>query len=203
MKARFARVQTASEKDARFVIFLQDVASIENQAQQLKLASMGRLTASIAHEVRNPLAAISHASELLEEEASNNAQTRLLNIVSENVTRMNRMIEDILNLSRKVQSSDPISVLTVVEQVHATLTEMHDLPKDMIQFADVGDLSVRFDPASFARSAAQSARQRDPVRQRTCRQHPHSRCSRNRQPRRTSCARRRAKHHTRSARPSV
>ena len=146
LKARFSKVPTPSGQDERFVIFLQDVARIENQAQQLKLASMGRLTASIAHEVRNPLAAISHASALLEEETSNNAQTRLLNIVSENVTRMNRMIEDILNLSRKVQSSDPISVLTVVEQVHATLTEMHHLPKEMIQFADVGDLTVRFDP---------------------------------------------------------
>jgi signal transduction histidine kinase len=50
------------------VIFLQDVSAIENQAQQLKLASMGRLTASIAHEVSNPLSAIGHATALLAED---------------------------------------------------------------------------------------------------------------------------------------
>jgi two-component system sensor histidine kinase PilS (NtrC family) len=58
------------------VIFLQDVSAIENQAQQLKLASMGRLTASIAHEVRNPLSAIGHATALLAEDLHGKAELR-------------------------------------------------------------------------------------------------------------------------------
>ena len=56
LKLRFVNVgaETGSNNE-RFIIFLQDASEIENQAQQLKLASMGRLTASIAHEVRNCL----------------------------------------------------------------------------------------------------------------------------------------------------
>jgi two-component system sensor histidine kinase PilS (NtrC family) len=68
LKLRFARVDTPDGAAERSVIFLQDVSAIENQAQQLKLASMGRLTASIAHEVRNPLSAIGHATSLLAED---------------------------------------------------------------------------------------------------------------------------------------
>lgn len=145
LKVRFAQVQTSTLEE-RFVIFLQNVAGIENRAQQLKLASMGRLTASIAHEVRNPLSAIAHASALLSEEVANQSQLKLLNIVSENVTRMNRMVEDILNLSRKARAHELIRVMDIAEQVHASITEIHHLPKDMIQFEDVDDLSVRFDP---------------------------------------------------------
>jgi two-component system sensor histidine kinase PilS (NtrC family) len=91
------------------VIFMQDVSAIENQAQQLKLASMGRLTASIAHEVRNPLSAIGHATSLLAEDLHGPAETRLLRIVGDNVARVNRMVEDILKLSRKVQpNGEPV-----------------------------------------------------------------------------------------------
>ena len=88
---------------------MQDVSAIENQAQQLKLASMGRLTASIAHEVRNPLSAIGHATALLAEDLHGPAEVRLLKIVGDNVTRVNRMVEDILQLSRKAQpNGEPV-----------------------------------------------------------------------------------------------
>jgi len=84
---------------------MQDVSDIENQAQQLKLASMGRLTASIAHEVRNPLSSISYAASLLNEDLSDPKQNqRLLKIVDDNVLRLNQLIEDILKLSRKAQA---------------------------------------------------------------------------------------------------
>ena len=106
LKARFAAVDLdhvdgAGDQAERNVIFLQDVSEIEDRAQQLKLASMGRLTASIAHEVRNPLSAIGHATALLEEDLEDPAQRRLLRIVGDNVRRVNRIVEDILQLSRK------------------------------------------------------------------------------------------------------
>ncbi len=75
LRARFAR--PPSPESGEFVIFLEDRAALEARAQQLKLAAMGRLTASIAHEIRNPLAAISNAGQLLAEDARDALQKRL------------------------------------------------------------------------------------------------------------------------------
>ncbi|HUL40731.1 MAG TPA: HAMP domain-containing sensor histidine kinase [Burkholderiales bacterium] len=84
------------------VIFLEDLSRVQAQAQQLKLAALGRLTANIAHEIRNPLSSISHATELLQEEPEQTeTQTRLLEIISENAQRLDRMVQDILKLNRR------------------------------------------------------------------------------------------------------
>jgi two-component system sensor histidine kinase PilS (NtrC family) len=99
LRARFAR--PASETNDEFVIFLEDVRAIEDRAQQLKLAAMGRLTASIAHEIRNPLAAISHAGQLLAEDADAALRARLVAIVRENTGRLNRLVEDVLRVARR------------------------------------------------------------------------------------------------------
>jgi two-component system, NtrC family, sensor histidine kinase PilS len=91
-----------SEARAGTLIFLEDMARMAQQAQQLKLASLGRLTASIAHEIRNPLGAISHAEQLLTETASDNpSERRLLEIVHTNTARVNDIIENVLQLSRR------------------------------------------------------------------------------------------------------
>jgi two-component system sensor histidine kinase PilS (NtrC family) len=147
LKLRFARVDTPDEAAERCVIFLQDVSAIENQAQQLKLASMGRLTASIAHEVRNPLSAIGHATALLAEDLSAPTEVRLLKIVSDNVGRVNRMVEDILQLSRKVTpNSDPVRLATLLVDIKAEFTSVHGLADDIVWIGGTGDASVRFDP---------------------------------------------------------
>ena len=84
------------------LIYLEDASAIRRRAQQLKLASLGRLTASIAHEIRNPLAAISHAGQLLGEgPALLDAEKRLTEIIDENCQRMNAIVENILQLSRR------------------------------------------------------------------------------------------------------
>ena len=148
LKLRFARVDTAERETGRCVIFLQDVTAIENQAQQLKLASMGRLTASIAHEVRNPLSAIGHATALLTEDLTEPSQTRLLKIVSDNVARVNRMVEDILQLSRKVQpNAEPLVLGGFLTELRGEFQETHALAADMISVAGAGDgdAAVRFD----------------------------------------------------------
>jgi two-component system sensor histidine kinase PilS (NtrC family) len=83
------------------MILLEDTAAMEKQAQQIKLASLGRLTASIAHEIRNPLGAISHASQLLNEDNTlDSADHRLMAIISDNTARVNAIVENILQLSR-------------------------------------------------------------------------------------------------------
>jgi two-component system sensor histidine kinase PilS (NtrC family) len=146
LKLRFARVDTPIGAPERSVIFMQDVSAIENQAQQLKLASMGRLTASIAHEVRNPLSAIGHATSLLAEDLNGPAETRLLRIVGDNVARVNRMVEDILKLSRKVQpGGEPVRLGLFLAELKAEFTETHGLADNMVWIGEAGSRTVRFD----------------------------------------------------------
>ncbi|RZI41894.1 two-component sensor histidine kinase [Herbaspirillum sp. HC18] len=147
LKLRFARVQTAGLFEDRTVIFVQDVTQIENQAQQLKLASMGRLTASIAHEVRNPLSAISHAASLLKEDIADPTQGRLLKIVGDNVVRLNQMIEDILKLSRKAHTnSEPLQLGPFLAELVEEFRENHALRHGMIELGNTDVYRVRFDP---------------------------------------------------------
>lgn len=147
LKLRFAKVSASGLVEERVVIFLQDVTEIENQAQQLKLASMGRLTASIAHEVRNPLSAIGHATALLSEDEELAGRQRLLSIVTENVARLNRMIEDILKLSRKAhQYHEPLDLAVLFDDILSELHETHQIAPDLIALDNLQGCHVRFDP---------------------------------------------------------
>ena len=85
------------------LIYLQDFAQIQSRAQQLKLAALGRLTASIAHEIRNPLSAVTHAAELLAEEKRGEMQARLIRIINDNSQRIERLVRDVLSLGRRDQ----------------------------------------------------------------------------------------------------
>lgn len=94
-------VQVGARPEAGTVIFLEDLTRVRAQAQQMKLAAIGRLTSNIAHEVRNPLASISHAAQLLQEEPeSSPSMKRLLGIIHDNTQRLNRMVNDVLGLNR-------------------------------------------------------------------------------------------------------
>ncbi len=96
---RFARL--GRDREAGTLIFLEDTAAMAQQAHQLKLASLGRLTAGIAHEVRNPLGAISHASQLLAESPHlESGDFRLTEIIKQHSERVNGIIENIMQLSR-------------------------------------------------------------------------------------------------------
>lgn len=84
------------------LIFLEDASRTAQQAQQMKLVSLGRLTASIAHEIRNPLGAISHAGQLLAESPQlDDADKRLTQIIHNNSSRVNDIVENVLQLSRR------------------------------------------------------------------------------------------------------
>jgi len=99
------RLLDAGTDEGHRVVFVEDTTRAREQAQQLKLAALGRLTANIAHEIRNPLAAISHASELLEEEKRVEDRSRLTRIIQDNARRLDRLVSDVLQLNRRDRMS--------------------------------------------------------------------------------------------------
>ena len=109
-------VPIGSGEAAATVVFIEDVGRMRAQAQQMKLVALGRLTASIAHEIRNPLSSIGHAAELMEEDREvGEEDKRLLTIVRQNVNRIDRIVEEVLYLNRRdraqPESIDPLPYL--------------------------------------------------------------------------------------------
>jgi two-component system sensor histidine kinase PilS (NtrC family) len=100
IRASFAALE--DDRVPSIIIFIEDMQQITQEAQQLKLASLGRLTASIAHEIRNPLGAISHASQLLNESKTiDKNDHQLLDIIHNHSQRINFIINSILDFSRR------------------------------------------------------------------------------------------------------
>lgn len=92
----------ATGQPAAVIVFLEDTSLIAEKAQQMKLASLGRLSASIAHEIRNPVGAMSHASQLLAESPHlTEADRRLTDIIGKNAVRVSGIIDNVLQMSRR------------------------------------------------------------------------------------------------------
>jgi len=97
------------------VMFLQDLRELEARIRTEKLAAMGRMSAAVAHEIRNPLAAITQASALLAEDLTDPAQRRLTAMVQHNAQRLARIVDDVLDVARARQQrlqpgSEPIAL---------------------------------------------------------------------------------------------
>jgi two-component system sensor histidine kinase PilS (NtrC family) len=103
---RLTRRPLGEGAGAGMLLFLRDNRELAREAQQIKLASLGRLTASIAHNIRNPLSAISHAGQLLAESEALQAEDRhLLDIIRRNSRRIDETVESVLKLSRSDQAN--------------------------------------------------------------------------------------------------
>ena len=130
------------------LVKLDDHAQIRKQFQQLKLASLGRLSASIAHEIRNPLGAISNAVQLLQESdalAANDAD--LLVIAQRQTNRINGIVEDVLQLSNRQQMNPaPVDLAELVSTFCQRYQQEHDLPDAQIQCFTTRGVTARFDP---------------------------------------------------------
>ncbi len=130
------------------LIFLEDASLAARQVQQLKLAALGRLTASIAHEVRNPLGAISHAGQLLAESSHlDKADQRMTEIVLEQSRRVNTIIESVLQLGRKDRSKMvTFNLSSAVRTFLAEFCQGHRLDEGEVAVEIPPDLEVYFDP---------------------------------------------------------
>ena len=134
------------------LIFFEDAALTTQRAQQLKLASLGRMAGSIAHEIRNPLGAISHAGQLLEESRNlDAADRRLTRIIHDNSARMNAMVENILQLGRQ-RATQP-RTFELRPWLEGFLSEYEgrhpDLRKVLEYSVEPAGLEVRMDPSQL------------------------------------------------------
>lgn len=128
------------------LIFLEDVGRLRQEAQQGKLAALGRLTANMAHEIRNPLAAISHAAELLQEEPSGKGMERLVHIIGDNTQRLNRLVSEVTELGRRDQAKpESIEPGTFIKQVVDELTLRDADTAQRISIELPGTFAICFD----------------------------------------------------------
>jgi two-component system sensor histidine kinase PilS (NtrC family) len=142
-----AATAAAVETTGRSVVFLEDLTRIQSQAQQLKLAALGRLTANIAHEIRNPLSAINHATELLQEtEAASVTDARLLQIIHDNTRRIDGMVQEVLKLNRRDRVHREVVELTgYLGMFAAEFCNNERIDRSVLSVESDGIFPVQFD----------------------------------------------------------
>lgn len=151
MIANFRSLQDSASSDS--LIFLEDYSPVTQYAQSLKLASLGRLTASIAHEIRNPLGAMSHAAQLLSESEELDAEDRRMSdIIIHHAHRMNAIIENVMQISRrKPPSAERLNISSWLTDFRteylATRTEHAEINLQL----DIANTTVSFDPEHLRR----------------------------------------------------
>ena len=128
------------------LIYLQDLGRIQAEARQIKLAALGRLTANIAHEIRNPLSAISHASELLVDEQRADTRARLVRIIRDNSARLNRLVGEVLELGRRDQAvPEPIRLDAFLGQFVDERAFQDPTARSRLRVSTAADLVLSFD----------------------------------------------------------
>ncbi len=139
-----------SQRPAPVLVFLEDTTRLAERVQQTKLAALGRLSASIAHEIRNPVGAMSHAAQLLAEGAAPGSQeSRLTQIITNHAERVSTIISNVLQLSRR-EATRPERLYAhewlkdFLEEFSATL----QVPEARIRALAPGpDIEIRVDPS--------------------------------------------------------
>lgn len=134
------------------LIYIEDMERVQAQAQQIKLAALGQLTANMAHEIRNPLAAISHAAELLSEGQETETQIRLTRIIGDNTQRLNRLVTDVMELGRRDRAQpELIHLCELIVSLVEDLTLVTPRAHDIVALDCDAMLKLRFDRSHFHR----------------------------------------------------
>jgi two-component system sensor histidine kinase PilS (NtrC family) len=138
------RFVSLSLTDKLFLIFLDDSRVYSGRAEELTLFTLGRLSASIAHEIRNPLAAINYSTQLLEESPDlKDTDRRLLEIIHSQCTRMNGIVQNILGLARQERSqTESLELVAFSRSFVNDYRESHPLETDVLVSTDPGSRVV-------------------------------------------------------------
>ncbi len=148
-----------NSQPAAVLVFLEDMSLIAEKAQQLKLAALGRLSASIAHEIRNPVGAMSHAGQLLGESPNLAPEDhRLTDIISKNAERVSDIINNVLQLSRRESTQvETIELAGWIEEFRDEFCETMQWPPDRLVSVDIETSSPSL-TGSFPALAIRDAR---------------------------------------------
>jgi two-component system sensor histidine kinase PilS (NtrC family) len=148
--AHLAPLGKDGEREGPVLVFLEDASLMNARVQQSKLASLGRLSASIAHEIRNPVGAMSHAAQLLGETAGlTEDDKRLTEIIETHSSRVSHIIDNVLQLSRR-ESSRPerLSLGPGLEEFAGEFVSTLELQEGELEISEIpADLEVRMDPS--------------------------------------------------------
>ena len=148
INAHFAPLGEAGNQGP-VLVFLEDASLLAEKVQQSKLAALGRLSASIAHEIRNPVGALSHAAQLLSEsEGLAQQEQRFIEIIQTNSKRVSEIIENILQLSRKdVTRPEVMQLQPWISDFVREFTRTLELFEGQVSITVGNDVEVRMDPS--------------------------------------------------------
>lgn len=148
--AHLAPLGKSNERAGPVLIFLEDTSLMNARVQQSKLASLGRLSASIAHEIRNPVGAMSHAGQLLAESAAMTADDlRLTDIIRTHADRVSHIIDNVLQLSRRETSRpEELQLEPWLKEFAAEFTRTLELQEGQLSVTEaLAGMAVRMDPS--------------------------------------------------------
>jgi len=145
LRVRLVRIGTGLNGGT--LIYLEDLGRAQTEAQQMKLAAMGRLTASIAHEVRNPLSAINQAAQLLEEDGAVAPDgARLLGMIRNNAKRIDRIVGEVLQLNRRDrQQPEVVPFAEFMRNLTEEIVQAENMPPGGVSLQIPDDLLIIFD----------------------------------------------------------
>ncbi|MFM8767981.1 MAG: sensor histidine kinase, partial [Rubrivivax sp.] len=160
VRIRFTRLDPATDATGEesaaedlCVLLLEDERDVQARVQQEKLAAMGRMSAAIAHEIRNPLAAMAQATELLAEDGLPAPQSRLVSIMADNVQRLRRLVDDMLDaLPSAAVQARPLDAATLIRACVSDWARTVRVPPELIELVlPPQGLQGLFDPEDLRR----------------------------------------------------